>query len=78
MSKKITKVVATIQFEQYIDKDGLMEWQYEFQGDTAGEPMSRQELADAVLDDLVDLVLEAVNGNRLASMVDVSFVEEED
>jgi hypothetical protein len=78
MSKKITKVVATIQFEQYIDKDGLMEWQYEFQGDTAGEPMSRQGLADAVLDDLVDLVLEAVNGNRLASMVDVSFVEEED
>jgi hypothetical protein len=78
MSKKITKVVATIQFEQYIDKDGLMEWQYEFQGDTAGEPMTRQELADAVLDDLVDLVLEAVNGGRLASMVDVSFVEEED
>jgi hypothetical protein len=78
MSKKITKVVATIQFEQYLDKDGLMEWQYEFQGDTAGEPMSRQDLADAVLDDLVDLVLEAVNGNRLASMVDVSFVEEED
>jgi hypothetical protein len=78
MSKKITKVVATIQFEQYLDKNGLMEWQYEFQGDTAGEPMSRQDLADAVLDDLVDLVLEAVNGNRLASMVDVSFVEEED
>jgi hypothetical protein len=78
MSKKITKVVATIQFEQYLDKDGLMEWQYEFQGDTAGEPMSRQDLADAVLDDLVDLVLEAVNGGRLASMVDVSFVEEED
>jgi hypothetical protein len=78
MSKKITKVVATIQFEQYIDKDGLMEWQYEFQGDTAGEPMTRQELADAVLDDLVDLVLEAVNGGRLASMVDVSFVEEEE
>jgi hypothetical protein len=40
--------------------------------------MSRQDLADAVLDDLVDLVLEAVNGGRLASMVDVSFVEEED
>jgi hypothetical protein len=78
MSKKITKVVATIQFEQYLDKNGLMEWQYEFQGDTAGEPMSRQDLADAVLDDLVDLVLEAVNGGRLASMVDVSFVEEED